>query len=137
MENEQFKRTLNALRGRPSNLDEETIRKASDSTSLCAAIYPFIRDIVSTYNGKLDTKKSRDSFRNEIDHLIDTLEQIVSIPYISFEVEGLNKAKLARLELIQAAVEMAVYIADYDIHQVCVNMRAIMAGFIKTQGEKQ
>lgn len=133
MENEQFKRTLDALRERPSILDEETIRKSSDTTSLCAAIYPFIRDVVAVYNGKPDSKKSRDSFRYEIDHLIDALERIVSIPYVSFEVEGLNNAKLARLEIIQAAVEMAVYIADYDIHQVRVNMRAIMAGFIKTR----
>ena len=132
MEKERFERIIESLREKPVLLDCETIEKASDAASLCAAVYPFIRDLVSRYVDKLDTQRTRYSFRNELDHLIDALERIVSIPYVSFEVQGLNNAKLATLEMIQAAVEFAVYIAEYDVQQVHVNMRAIMANFTKS-----
>lgn len=122
--------TVNAvLPDRYKLIDETVIRRCYDTTSLCAAIYPFIREIVREYLDKYDSPRERDSFRQEIEQFISSVEKIVSIPIVTtllpFDVEY----KRIRLNAIRVAVEMAIWIAEGDVQQVQVNILHIMETF--------
>lgn len=111
-------------------IDETVIHRCYDATSLCAAIYPFIRELMHEYFNKLDSPRERDSFRQEIEQLISSLEKIVGIPAVTLLPPCAADYAQIRLNAIRAAVEMAVCIAESDVQQARVSIRRIMETFV-------
>lgn len=110
---------------------KEKAVKCEDRTQLCAAIYPWIRYLVSEYADDPDTRLARDSFRAEIYDFHRALSVYISaIPFIvSPDSRPLDLERI-RDEALEESIEMAVDIACLEVHQIGIKLSAIMARFV-------
>lgn len=111
---------------------KEKAVKCADRTQLCAAIYPWILDLVSEYKSKEDTRRARDSFRAEIYDFQRSLSVYVSaIPFIVDPGSKPLDLERIRDEALEAAIEMAINIASIEVYQCSIKLSAIMAHFVE------
>ena len=114
----------------------ETVRnkavKCADRTQLCAAIYPWILHLVREYAGKPNTRLAVDSFRMELYDFHRAMSAYLSVApcIVSPDSQPLDIERI-RSEALEAAIEMAVSIANLEVCQVSINLSAIMARFVE------
>lgn len=107
-----------------------------DMTHLCAAIYPWILDLVREYTGKSYTitqwERAADSFRADLYDFRQALSVYIStIPgVVSPDSRPLDIERI-RNEALDAAISMAVEIARIESVQISIQLSAIMARFVK------
>lgn len=106
--------------------------KCMDRTQLCAVIYPWIRDLVYEYRHSPASQRYMDSFRGELYYFKRGLSIFLS--GIPFCVDpGSEPLDLERIRdgALDAAISMAVDIANLEVNQISVNLSAIMARFVE------
>lgn len=105
--------------------------KCVNRTQLCAAIYPWILDLVNEYKNKEVTRRERSSFRAEIYDFHRALSVYISaIPFIVSPENRPLDLEHIRDEALGEAIEMAVNIAGLEVYQISINLSAIMARFV-------
>lgn len=111
---------------------KEKAQKCKDTTQLCAAIYPWVLELVREYKDLPVSQRYMDSFRNELNDFKCSLSIFLSgIPFvIGSESKPLDLDRL-RGEALGSAVDTAVEIASVDVYQMSINLSAIMAHFVE------
>lgn len=106
--------------------------KCADRTQLCAAIYPWILHLVHEYADKQNTRHAVDSFRMELYDFHRAMSAYTSATpcIVSPDSHPLDIERI-RSEALEAAIEMAVSIANLEVCQVSINLSAIMARFVE------
>lgn len=111
---------------------KEKAQKCKDRTQLCAAIYPWILDLEHEYEGFPVSQYCMDSFRNELYHFKRGLSIFLSgIPFVVGPGSKPLDIDRIRDDALDSAIEMAVDIANLEVHQISINLSAIMANFVE------
>lgn len=106
--------------------------KCTNRTELCAAIYPWILDLVHEYESFPVSQRYMDSFRNELYHFKRGLSIFLSgIPFVVGPGSKPLDIDRARDEALDTAIKMAIDIANLEVYQISINLSAIMAHFVK------
>lgn len=106
--------------------------KCADRTQLFAAIYPWVLHLVREYADKPATRYAVDALRMELYDFHRAISaSLLAIPQaVSPDSDPLDLKRI-RDEALDAAIEMAVDIANLEVNQVSVNLSAIMARFVE------
>ena len=111
---------------------KEKAQKCKDRTQLCAAIYPWILDLVREYKNLPVSQRYMDSFQNELYHFKRALSIFLSgIPFIMGPESKLLDLDRIKNEALDSAADTALEIAREDVCQISINLSAIMAHFVK------
>lgn len=111
---------------------KEKAQKCQDRTQLCAAIYPWILDLVREYKKLPISQHYMDSFQNELNDFKARLSIFLSgIPFITGPETKLLDIERIRNEALDSAVDTALEIAGTDVCKLSINLSAIMASFVK------
>ena len=106
--------------------------KCADRTQLCAAIYPWILHLVHEYADKQNTRLAVDSFRMELYDFHRAMSAYPSaIPCIVSPDSHPLDIERIRSEALEAAIDMAVRVAEIELSQCSINQSAIMAHFVE------
>lgn len=106
--------------------------KCVDRTQLFAAIYPWILHLVREYADKQNTRLAVDSFRIEIyDFQRAMLAYPSAIPCIVSPDSHPLDIERIRSEALEAAIDMAVRVAEIELSQCSIKLSAIMAHFVE------
>jgi len=106
--------------------------KCSDRTQLCAAIYPWVLHLVRKYADRQCTRRVVDSFRAEIyDFQREMSVYLSAIPQVVSPNSWPLELKRIRDEALEAAIEMAVSIANLEVYQCSIKLSNIMAHFVE------
>lgn len=106
--------------------------KCADHTQLCAAIYPWILDLVQEYKNFPASQRHMDSFRGELYYFKRNLSIFLSgIPFVIGPGSKPLDLERIRDDALEAAIEMAVDIANLEVCQISIKLSAIMANFVK------
>ena len=106
--------------------------KCADRTQLCAVIYPWILDLVHEYKVFPVSQRYMDSFQNELYQFKRNLSIFLSgIPFVVSPDSRPLDIERIRDEALEEAIEMAINIANIEVHQISINFSAIMASFVK------
>lgn len=108
---------------------KEKAVKCADRTQLCAAIYPWILDLVHEYKNFPVSQRHMDSFCNELYHFKRDLS--VFLPFVIGPGSKPLDLERMRDEALDGAIEMAIGIANLEVYQISINLSAIMANFVK------
>lgn len=105
--------------------------KCADRTQLCAAIYPWILELIKGYVDKPYNRQSIDSFQAEIYDFKRAIAVYLSaIPLVISPATTPLDLERMRDEALDAAIEMAVNIANIEVHQCSIGLSVIMANFV-------
>lgn len=107
--------------------------KCTNRTQLCAAIYPWILQLVSEYADDAATRLAIDSFNAEVyyDFHRALSVHLSAIPFVVGTDSCPLDLERIRDEALSAAIEMAVNIASLEVAQCSIDLSAIMASFVK------
>lgn len=106
--------------------------KCTDRTQLCAAIYPWVLHLVREYADKQNTRRTVDSFKAEIYDFQRGLSVYLSaIPFVVSPASRPLDLERIRDEALDAAIEMAVRIANIEVSQCSIKLSAVMARFVE------
>lgn len=111
---------------------KEKAVKCADITQLCAAIYPWILDLVREYADKQSTRRAVDSFKAEIYDFQRSLSVYISaIPCVVGPGSKPLDLERIRNEALEAAIDMAINIASIEAYQISISLSSIMAHFVE------
>lgn len=103
-----------------------------DRTQLCAAIYPWILHLVREYAYEPNTRLAVDSFRMELYDFHRAMSAYPSaIPCIMSPDSRPLDIERIRSEALEAAIDMAVRVAEIELSQCSIKLSAIMAHFVE------
>lgn len=108
------------------------VKNCRDRTQLCATIYPWVLYLFHKYAGRERTRWTEDSFWNEIyDFKCSLSVYLLAIPLVISPAARPLDLEHMRNEALNAAVEMAVCIANIEVQQCSIKLSAIMSDFVK------
>lgn len=105
--------------------------KCADRTQLCAAIYPWVLHLVREYADKPTTRYAVESFRAGIYDLRGLSVYLSAIPFMVGLEDKPLELKRIRDEALEAAIEMAVSIANLEVYQCSIKLSDVMARFVE------
>lgn len=108
------------------------VKYCTDRTQLCATIYPWVLYLFHKYADREATRRTEDSFWNEIyDFKCALSAYLLAIPLVVSPADRPLDLENIRNEALNAAIEMAVCIANIEVQQCSIKLSAIMAHFVK------
>jgi len=106
--------------------------KCSDRTQLCAAIYPWVLNLVREYADKPTTRYAVESFRMELSDFHQALYvHLLAMPRVVSPDSNPLDLKRIRDEALEASIEMAESIANLEVDQFSIKLSDVMARFVE------
>lgn len=106
--------------------------KCSEGTQLCAAVYPWVLHLVREYADKPATRYAVDALRMELYDFHRAISaSLLAVPQVVSPDSDPLDLKRIRDEALDAAIEMAVNIANLEVNQISIHLSAIMARFVE------